>query len=305
MSLLRILGTLERPRDSKTRSASWGIVIKALRVTLEERTDSSLARMRIIVADALADEFTAMRERAAAQVDVLAKLAGVDDVALPADIDAEMSAIAARVAWRPVAEAALLELLKAATSLVQPFPRATPLPTANWVSTCLTALDREAFVEDTGLQGQEVDLTIWRAARTILDWPELAANMPILFQDLLLTVGATVDGVVLAEGLPMVLVGQTSEPPTVELDPISVIFTEFEPDDGVAVFAPEPEFAVALVGASWMRAPSRTPNTAILRSWRMRSPTTSCRSRFQLQVSRNRETPATRRQSSERLRRSS
>src|SRR6185437_7549275 len=112
--------------------------------------------------------------------------------------------------------------------LAQPASQATPLAPEQWVRTCLERLDRPIFTEDTGLDGREVDLSISRAATTILEWPELATHMPILFRGVLLTVGATADGVVLANGLPMMLLGRPSDQGAGATDPISAIFDKFD-----------------------------------------------------------------------------
>src|SRR6266571_2713095 len=108
--MLHLIGTLERPRGQSRSGANSDMMIQDLQTAFEERTEVTIRLLYNVVADALAAGFTELREKARAQVEVLAKLAGVDDITVPAEVDAEIRSVAGRVAWRPVARAAVLEL---------------------------------------------------------------------------------------------------------------------------------------------------------------------------------------------------
>jgi hypothetical protein len=257
--MLHVIGTLARPgREMRYQGHSTLKVLDGLRAAFETRTRSTLRLLYDVVADALAAQFTELREKAHAQVEVLAKLAELEDASVPAHVETEIRDVAARVAWRPVARASVLELLDAAKALARPLDQAQPQTRDDWIKACFEVLDRDAFAEDTGLRGKEIDLAVDRTAKAMLAWPELADHMPIAFRGSLLTVGATANGVVLAEGAPMLLV------PEPGVNAPAPIFKTFQPDDGIAVLADDPAVTVVNGSSEGELAPSLADDAPVV-----------------------------------------
>jgi hypothetical protein len=244
--MLRVIGSLG---ETQLRSeGSDDAILDRVQTVFEERADVTLRTLYTYVADRISGEFAELRNKASAQVSVLAKLAEVDDLTVPAVVDAEIRKMAGRVAWRPMARAAALGLFETAKSLARPVSEAKPISAATWATSCLKELDHDEFAEDTGLEGPEIDLVVHQTARAILRWPDLDAAMPMFFRGAFLTVGATADGVVLSHGAPLMLV---AGPMAGDVEnPISDIFTQFQPEVGVAAFASSPQFEVAVVAAT-------------------------------------------------------
>jgi hypothetical protein len=115
------------------------------------------------------------------------------------------------------------------------------------VESTLERVDCNEFTEDTGLEGPDIELAISQAARAILTWPDLGAHMPMLFRDVVLTVGATSEGLVLAEGFPMVLVAASVDSQADEPEHASSLFSRCEKGEGVAVLMADSEMTVAVV----------------------------------------------------------
>ncbi len=226
---------LGRAKPLDLRSAA-----ELLRPLFERRTSEMLRLLHPRLADDLAAAFARLAAAARAQVGTLARLAESPDTEIPVDVEREINAIAARVAWQRTAGACAIAIFDSALALARPFREAEPIPLAAWVDGCVGALNREEFREDTTLKGVDVEIAINTAVRSLLSWPDLDDHIPAFVRGTFLTVKPTADGVLLARGEPLMVF--PDQPQRNALDRIDT-------DHGVAALSVNPGQSVTLIAA--------------------------------------------------------